>query len=40
MEKASDAREAGTDHAISMLPPPSDIGLVEPLAEEAERVLG
>lgn len=37
---AVEASEAGADHVIFMLPPPSDIGLLEPLAEEAKQVMG
>lgn len=40
MAKAAEAEEAGVDQVIFMLPPPSDIALLEPLAEEARRTLG
>ena len=40
IEKASAAAEAGADEVIFLLPPPWDIGLVEPLAEEARRAFG
>jgi len=39
VEKAAQGREAGADHVIFMLPPPSDIKLLEPIAEEATRIL-
>ena len=40
VEKAGAAAEAGADEVIFLLPPPSDIGLVEPLAEEARKAFG
>jgi F420-dependent oxidoreductase-like protein len=35
VDRAAEAGEAGADHVIFMLPPPSDIALVEPIAEQA-----
>ncbi len=35
VEAAAKGRDAGADHVIFLLPPPSDIALVEPLAEAA-----
>lgn len=37
--RAAEAGEAGADHVIFMLPPPSDIGLVEPIAEQAAALV-
>lgn len=39
VEKAAKGVEAGADHVIFMLPPPSDIKLLEPIAVEAQRTL-
>ena len=38
--KAAEAGAAGADHVIFYLPPPADIRLIEPVAEEAKRSLG
>lgn len=35
IDRAAEAGEAGADHVIFMLPPPSDIALVEPIAAQA-----
>ncbi len=40
VDKAADAGEAGADQVIFMLPPPADIGLLEPLAEQTRAMLG
>ncbi len=37
--KAAEAGAAGADHVILYLPPPADIRLIEPVAEEAMRSL-
>ena len=39
VEKAAKGAEVGADHVIFMLPPPSDIDLLDPIAEEAQRTL-
>lgn len=39
VESAAKARAAGADHVIFLLPPPSDIALIEPLAEKAAATL-
>lgn len=39
VETAARAQEAGAGHVVFQLPPPSDIALIEPLAEEAAAAL-
>jgi F420-dependent oxidoreductase-like protein len=39
VDKAAKGAEAGADHVIFMLPPPSDIALLEPLAAELRTNL-
>lgn len=39
VESAAKAQAAGADHVIFLLPPPSDIALIEPLAEKAAATL-
>ena len=39
VNRAASAGEAGADQIVFILPPPSNIGLVEPLAEEVRGVM-
>ena len=39
VDKAAKATDAGADQVVFILPPPSDVRLVEPLADEIRRAL-